>query len=519
MTIRLGATEGSRSQGPSGGPSEGPSPPPPEGSPRGPRLGEPSPRVLVLLAALGVLGLVLYVGRDALPPFVIGLLLAYLLDPPVEWLGRRGFPRPLAILAVYAVALAAVAAGINALLQTLLLQLRGFVDALPDLIARLGEQGRRLSELYRTVALPPEVRQTLDRQLAELATTAATLLPQLVQPVFTSVWAFIGSVVGFAVVPVWVFYLLKDRPRLTAALRAGVPEAWRADLFACLEIATHVLGRWIRGQLVLGFSVGLATYVGLEILAQVVDPIFGRYALLLALVAGLLELLPIIGPIIAAVPAILVAATAGLGQVLAALLLYFVVQQLENAFLVPKIQGDAVRLHPAAVILALIVGSAVAGLLGAILALPLTATGWDIFRYLFRRLSPDPPPPEVVLAAVLRRTIPMDGRERPPVAEAVGSARSPVDERQRPPAAEVVGSRMSPVEERKRPPAPEVVGSASSPPDGRPQEEGGQEGGEDDGQDHRPKERRREDPGRQAQVPHDDPHLPAGNHPHAHGQA
>jgi len=100
---------------------------------------------------------------------------------------------------------------------------------------------------------------------------------------------------------------------------------------------------------------------------------------------------PIIGPIISAVPAVLLAATAGLEAVIAALVLYTLVQQVENNLLVPKIQGDAIELHPAAVIFAIVVGGALAGLLGAILALPIAAAIRDVSRYLFRRLSPDAP--------------------------------------------------------------------------------------------------------------------------------
>ena len=85
---------------------------------------------------------------------------------------------------------------------------------------------------------------------------------------------------------------------------------------------------------------------------------------------------------------VLLALTAGLDAALAALVLYLLVQQLENNLLVPKIQGDAVELHPSAVMFSLVVGGAIAGLLGAILALPVTAAGRNVFRYLFRRLTP-----------------------------------------------------------------------------------------------------------------------------------
>jgi predicted PurR-regulated permease PerM len=152
-----------------------------------------------------------------------------------------------------------------------------------------------------------------------------------------------------------------------------------------------VFGQWVRGQLILGFTVGVFTFIGLMILSVLVDPIFGRYAVLLSIIAGVLELVPIIGPIISAVPAVLLAATSGPAAVVAALGLYLLVQQVENNFLVPKIQGSAVELHPAAVMFAIIIGGALAGLLGAVLALPMAAAFRDVTRYLFRRLSPDEP--------------------------------------------------------------------------------------------------------------------------------
>jgi predicted PurR-regulated permease PerM len=149
-------------------------------------------------------------------------------------------------------------------------------------------------------------------------------------------------------------------------------------------------GQWVRGQLLLGLAVGVGTFIGLIVLSQFF-PVFGQYAVLLSVIAGLLELVPIIGPIISAVPAVLLGATESPAAILAAIGLYFIVQQTENNFLVPKIQGNAVQLHPAVVVFAIIIGGSLAGLLGAILALPMTAAFRDVVRYLFRRLSPEEP--------------------------------------------------------------------------------------------------------------------------------
>ncbi len=362
------------------------------------RLRPPTPRVALVAVAAAIVGLLLYLGRDALTPFVVGLLAVYLLDPPVERLtrvrlGRGRMPRWFAILVVYAVAIAVVIAGLNLTMAPLVRQLTDFVGNLPALATSLDTMLKRLAESYNGLQLPPQVRDLLDRTIADVQSGATGLDPgSVIFPVFRSVASFAAAAFGFFIVPFWAFYIIKDRPSMTAGVDAVIPAEWRPDVRAIGWIVDTVFGRWVRGQLLLGLTVGGATFIGLIALDLLVDPVFGRFAVLFAMIAGLLELLPIIGPIISAVPPILVALTVSPTAVVAAFLLYLGIQQVENAILVPKIQGDAIKLHPSVVVFTLIVGGAIAGLLGAILALPVTAAGRDIFRYSFRRLGPEPRP-------------------------------------------------------------------------------------------------------------------------------
>jgi predicted PurR-regulated permease PerM len=355
-----------------------------------PRMVALSPRVLVLLAAFLVLGVLAWMARDSIRPFVVGLLLVYLLDPPVRWLAGRGVPRPLAIAIVYVVAVVAIVEFLNLTLTPLIDELVRFFDDLPQLATQLQDQLQRLTELYSRIQLPEAIREWTDSLIDGLAEGGAgSFDPSILLGVLTGATNFLGGLFGYLLLPVWVFFLLKDRVSLTRAFDRAMPATWRFDVWAVVRITQRVFGQWVRGQLILGVTVGIFTFAGLILLSVTVDPVFGRYAVLLSITAGILELLPIIGPIIAAVPAVLLAATAGVEAVVAALVLYTLVQQVENNLLVPKIQGDAVELHPAAVIVAIVVGGALAGLLGAILALPIAAASRDVVRYLFRRLSPD----------------------------------------------------------------------------------------------------------------------------------
>lgn len=357
-----------------------------------PRLASLSPRVAVLLLAGIVLGVLLWLASDAVRPFVVGLLFVYLLDPPVRWLVGRGMRRTLAILFVYVIAFLIVVELINITITPLVDELVRFVRDLPALAASLQEQLGRLAESYQRLAIPDVVRRWIDHAIASIAEggggvpliDAAILLP-----ILTGAGSIVTTLLGYLLLPVWVFYLLKDRVTIARAFDRSLPKAWRFDTWAVLRIVRRVFGQWVRAQLILGLTVGVFTFIGLLILSRLVDPVFGRYAILLSVTAGILELLPIIGPIISAVPAVLLAATAGIEPVVAAIVLYTLVQQVENNLLVPKIQGDAVELHPAVVLVAIIVGGAIAGLLGAILALPLTAAARDVVRYLFRRTTPD----------------------------------------------------------------------------------------------------------------------------------
>ena len=367
------------------------------------RISLPTPRVALAIAAAVVVAILLFLARDALTPFIVGLLLIYLLDPAVGWVARqrvasRTMPRGLAVLIVYGITIVVVVVGLRLLLGPLISQLLDYVQDFPRLISSVEATLAQLRVWYESLDLPPEVRAAIDQALANLSSGAGGIDFGALLPIARTILGTAAGFFAFLIIPIWAFYILRDRVKLTDAFADALPQEWRDEVWAVLAIIEQVVGRWIRAQLLLGFVVGLATFLGLLLLGVVIDPRFTQFAVLLAVIAGILELLPIIGPIISAVPTLLVALTTSdpVLAVVAVIVLYVVVQQTENAVLVPKIQGDAVELHPSVVIFVLIVGGAIAGLLGAILAIPITAAGRDVYRYLFRRLSDTPPAPEAV---------------------------------------------------------------------------------------------------------------------------
>jgi len=352
-----------------------------------------SPRVAVLVAAGIVAGLILWMARDSIRPFILGLLFVYLLDPPVRWLVRRGLRRTLAILVVYVVGILLIVEILALTLTPLVNEVMRLIQDFPQLAAQLDDQLKRLGEIYQRLEIPLEIRQWIDSIIASIGQGGgggAPVDPSFLLPLITGAGTLLSAIFAYFILPVWVAYILKDKATLVSQFDTALPETWRFDTWAVIKTVERDFGQWVRGQLLLGLAVGVATFIGLLVLSRFF-PVFGQYAVLLSVIAGLFELVPIIGPIISAVPAVLLGATESPAAIVAAIGLYFIVQQTENNFLVPKIQGNAVQLHPAVVVFAIIIGGSLAGLLGAILALPMTAAFRDVVRYLFRRLSPEEP--------------------------------------------------------------------------------------------------------------------------------
>jgi predicted PurR-regulated permease PerM len=210
-------------------------------------------------------------------------------------------------------------------------------------------------------------------------------------------------VLGLIIVPVWLFFVLKDREQFSRSVAGALPPGWRADSANVLALLGRIGGRWVRGQLLLGLSIFIATVIGLTLLTLLGFAEFGQFTLVLALIAGVLEWLPIIGPIVAAIPAILIGLSIGFPAAVAAAILYTAIQQLENHILVPKVMGDAIELHPAVVILALVVGGALFGIGGAILAAPTVAAGRDLYRSGFHRFGGQAPADALALVFHGRR--------------------------------------------------------------------------------------------------------------------
>jgi predicted PurR-regulated permease PerM len=363
-----------------------------------------------VLIPVGVLLLVValfWVARGALLPFLFGLIVAYAIAPAVRALERwriagRPAPRSLAIALIYLVVAAIVVALIGLILPPLLAQIRQLIAGAPGYLVRIQSLSSGIEAWYLSLDLNPELRAEINSWIASAVSAALDVAQDFGFGVATATTRTIGVVFGLVLVPFWVFYVLRDQQELGGQALQLFPERWQPTVRDLAVIADRVLGSYLRGQLTLMVTVGLAVLVAAIVLGLTVSPTVGRYALLLAVVAGLTEAIPVVGPILGGAVGVAISIVDGPSAILWTLIAYILIQQLENTLLVPKIMGDALELNPAILILALAVGSQIAGLAGAILAGPLVALATVWVRYVQARLRG-----EIAAGAVTPATIPL----------------------------------------------------------------------------------------------------------------
>ncbi len=365
--------------------------------------------ILVTILAFLVL-LFLWVARSALVPYIFALALAYILLPAVNRLEiilkrvfrRRSarFARPAAILLTYVLVVGALVIFFSLVVPVIAQQFTVLWDSRDQLIG----QGRVLAAnivLWYERAIPSVVQDRLLELAQQAGGTVASSLQVGLLGTLSFVTNTFGFVLGLIVIPFWLFYVLYDQAKAMRGVFGLVPSRLRADALNLIRIVDDILSAYLRGQLLLCVFIGVVVTMGLSLLGV-------RFPALLGLIAGALEIIPFIGPIMGAVPAVIVATIQEPLLGLWTLLLFVGIQQLENIFLVPRISGRAVQLHPAVIMVVLVLGNQAAGFWGLLLAVPVTAIVRDVFKYLYLRFQDEPVSPREAMARLGRTPLQLD---------------------------------------------------------------------------------------------------------------
>lgn len=307
--------------------------------------------LMVIAVAAGLL--LAYLLRNIILSVFIAFILAAAIEPLLKFLQKYKLPKSVSLAITYIFALIILGLMAFIVFPPLIQQVELFVRNLPDLTSKAVQvvAGNNVNE--------SEVQQYMQRGLDFIFGRAEQISNSVLQ-VGINVISGVATVITIVVIS---FYLVAQKNQLYDGLIYLMPKKNYEQVRVILPKVERKLGLWLRGQLILGVLIGFLTWVGLTIL-QI------EYALPLAIIAGILELVPLIGPILAAIPSIIIGLTVSPALAVAVTIMYIVVQQLESNLIVPKVMERAVGLNPLLIIIALLAGGTLMGIMGAIIAVP-----------------------------------------------------------------------------------------------------------------------------------------------------
>ncbi len=325
--------------------------------------------VLVLFYAMYLLSEIVLV-------ILTSIVVASSVEPATKWFMRKKFPRVLSVLFVYVVFLSFVCGAMFFLVPPLIQDFSQFFSSLPQYFAFL-DQWNPWSDVLDYQSILTNIAsnyapvQTVGNTSAEVSATSG---------IIKTVGNVFHSIISFILVIVLSFYFSVQERGIENFLKIIVPAKNEKYVIDLWYRSQHKIGRWMQGQVILGVMVGILVYLGLTILGV-------RQAFLLAIVAAVFELIPVFGPTLSAIPAVIIAFTSSASLGFMTIALYIIIQQFENHLIYPVVVRKVVGVPPILVILALLVGYQLAGIMGVILSVPLAAVLMELVNDIEKKKS------------------------------------------------------------------------------------------------------------------------------------
>jgi len=318
---------------------------------------------LLFLAALYMLVLIkpilIYVWtflKAVLAPFFVAMIISYVLNPVVNMLNSRKVPRTAAVLLIYAVFIGAITVVLMNLIPMFMKQLKELNEHMPQITIKAQNW---FDGMNNNRFLPDSVREGINKGLNRLEAGITRSIGDGVNGIGTT----INILFAAFIVPFLVFYMLKDIQVIEKTALAVVPAKHRRRTTKMLIDIDTALGHYIRGQFTVCLIIGVLAYLGYWLVGM-------EYALLLASIVAVFNIIPYLGPFFGAAPAIVMASTISLKMVLLVAGVNLVVQMLEGNVISPQVVGRTLNMHPLLIIFVLLVGGELAGVIGLILAVP-----------------------------------------------------------------------------------------------------------------------------------------------------
>ncbi len=310
-------------------------------------------RVFIFVALVALL----YFARSAFAVLVLGVVISLGIEPLVEFLSEKlKIGRTLGVVAVLVFVLSILATSLYLVVPVVLHEIGGFVVHLTETLSSIPG-----------ITIPDISMQNLGLDGILNLVGNGESISMVISKIFKALALFFGTIVI-------TLYLSIQKEGTEKMLKVILPAAYERPTIAVFEGFKKKMRRWLGTQVVLSVFIGLSAWLGMWLIGV-------RYPLVLGLLAAILEVVPIIGPIVAGSAAFFVASTDSLGLGLYVILFFFVLQQFENHVLVPLVMGKSMKVHPVLVVVSLLVGGEIAGFIGILLSIPIAVLVQEIFDH------------------------------------------------------------------------------------------------------------------------------------------
>jgi predicted PurR-regulated permease PerM len=307
--------------------------------------------------------------KAVLVPFIIALIISYVLNPIVNLLNHRKVPRTVAVLLIYAVFILTVTVILMNLIPMFVTQLNELNEHLPEFTMRAQSI---MITFNQNDFLPESVRMGINNAIYQAEQQLAEAIAGFINRIGTT----LGVVFVAFIIPFLAFYMLKDLQLIEKTVLTFVPTNHKRRTIRLVQDIDKALGNYIRGQFLVCIIIGVFAYIGYWLIGA-------PYPLLLAAVVGIFNIIPYVGPFFGAAPAMILASTVSLKMVLLVVVVNMACQMLEGNVVSPQVVGRTLHMHPLLIIFALLVGGEIGGIIGMILAVPTFAVAKVIFHHVF----------------------------------------------------------------------------------------------------------------------------------------
>lgn len=310
---------------------------------------------IIKILAISILFFVLYQIRGILLVLFVSLILSSALDPWVDKLQKRKIPRGLSVILLYLVMIGVIGSAIYLIIPPIIEQTADISSNFPSYIDSINNSIANLNYSANENILLTKLQENISNITPSLADATSG--------VFSFIIDVFGGIINFVLIMVFTFYMVTEENAIKKVVWSLTPDKHQVYIMQLINRIQLKIGLWLRGQLILCTIIFFMTWTGLSIMGV-------KYALVLAILAGIAESIAYLGPIIAAIPAVFLAYNQSWLLAIFVAILYYIIQWTENNILVPKIMQRVVGLNPIISMSVIIIGLSIAGVVGAIFAIP-----------------------------------------------------------------------------------------------------------------------------------------------------